>query len=151
MPYPGFSLHLHKHASWTESCNEGDLEKKLQTVKDPCRVRLAVFHCKIVCFDLSSLHILAASTLAGDSVLGSASIDITVTWSEFDNFFMTIWTHVLIFQKIPERRIFSMLWTGLHRSLLLSYPSGSAPGGWRMLIHTWKYFQNSHDREYLLQ
>ena len=35
------------------------------------------------CFvnDLSSLHILAASTLAGDSVFGSASIDITATWN----------------------------------------------------------------------
>lgn len=43
---------------------------------------------------LSSLHILAASTLAGDSVLGSASIDMTL------------------------RRIFSMLWTGDHLSLL---------------------------------
>ena len=40
--------------------------------------------------------------------------------------------------RVPDRRIFSMLWTGLHRSLLLSYPRGSAPGGWRMLIHTWK-------------
>ena len=43
---------------------------------------------------LSSLHILAASTLAGDSVFGSASIDITLS------------------------RIFSMLWTGDQRSLL---------------------------------
>ena len=106
MPYRGFFLRLHKHASWTEPCSEGDLEKNLRAVKDPCRVRLAVFHCKIVSFDLSSLHILAASTLAGDSVLGSASIDITVTWSEFDNFFMTIWTPVLIFQKYLKEGFF---------------------------------------------
>ena len=47
---------------------------------------------------LLSRHILAASTLAGLSVLGSANILIT------------------------ERRIFSILWTGDHRSLLDSYP-----------------------------
>ena len=58
---------------------------------------------------LSSRHILAASTFAGDSVLGSASMDMTLS------------------------RIFSMLCTGDHRSLLDSYPSGSLPGGCRML------------------
>ena len=48
-----------------------------------------------------------------------------------------IFVQKLFMNLTPDRSIFSMLWTGLHRSLLLSYPRGSAPGGCKMLIHTW--------------
>lgn len=35
-----------------------------------------------------------------------------------------------------DKRIFSTLCTGLHRSALLSYPMGSSPGAWRIEMHT---------------
>jgi hypothetical protein len=59
-----------------------------------------------------SLHILDASTLAGDSSFGSANIETT------------------------DRRIFSTDCTGDHLSELDSYPSGSSPGEWRIEIQT---------------
>lgn len=33
-------------------------------------------------------------------------------------------------------KIFSTLWTGLHRSLALSYELGSSPGACRIEMHT---------------
>ena len=70
-PCPGFFSHLHKPASWTESCIKSTYQWSCQ--------HLMRYECFVN--DLSSLHILAASTFAGDSVFGSASIDMTARWS----------------------------------------------------------------------
>ena len=54
----------------------------------------------------------AASTFAGDSSFGSASIEMTLI------------------------RIVSTVWTGSHRSEACSYPYLSSPGSCRIEIHT---------------
>jgi hypothetical protein len=61
---------------------------------------------------LFSLHILAASTFAGLSSLGSASILMTLN------------------------KIFSTDCIGLHRSSAFSYPNWSSPGVWRIDMQT---------------
>lgn len=63
-----------------------------------------------------SLHSLAASTLAGDSSFGSASIDIT------------------------EIKIVSTVCTGNQRSEAFSYPHLSSPGSCSIEIHTSPFF-----------
>lgn len=62
--------------------------------------------------DRDLVGLTAASTFAGDSKLGSASMEIT------------------------EMRMVSTVWTGSQRSAAFSYPYRSSPGSCRMEMHT---------------